>query len=106
MDQPVALVDHVKDLTLKPSVSEYDPCAGTGLFSGLYKAFPDIVFPALQKQDFDQGAGFLLVSVKPGRNDLGIVDHQTVSRLHIVQNIREMSVLDAAVLQRQMKKPG
>ena len=81
LDQTVSLFYDINDFSGQDSVSKRYFCTRLCLFSRLYQCFPDIIFPALQKQNLDLCLSSFFHTIKPCGNYLGIVDHQTVPRL-------------------------
>ena len=49
-----------------------------------------------EQEDFDFGAGFLLVAVEAGGEDLGVVEDHHVLLLEVVDDVLEDAVLDFA----------
>ena len=50
-----------------------------------------------QQEDFDLGAGLLLVAVQTGRKDLRVVEDEQVALVEIVDDILENTMLDRAL---------
>ena len=88
------------------SVSKDHLGACAHLFAWEHDAFPPIPFQVFQKQNFYRCAGFLFGSVESGRNHAGVVNHQTVSRLQLIQNIIKMQILGGAGDSIQCHQPG
>ena len=106
LDQTVSLIYNINDLTLQDTVTKSDLCTRTCFFSRLYKTLPDIIFAAFQKQDLDQRSCLFLVTIKTCRDNLGIIDHKTVSLMQVIQYIGKMTMFDTSIFQGQMHQSG
>ncbi len=76
--QPIALLHGVQDFSLQQAVPEGQPGAGAAFLAGPHQRLPDIAASALQQQQLHMGSGALPLPKEPGRDDLGVVQHQAV----------------------------
>ena len=91
-NEPVAVINHIQNCSGEKTFPKGYDSPGTAFFSGFYKCFPDIIFPALQKQDLDLCLCSLLYAVKTGGNHFCIVDDQAVSRMQFAGDLPENAV--------------
>ena len=80
---------------------------GRAFFARFYQAFPDIVFSLLFRRRISITAPVSsFVTVKSCRNNLGIIDNQSITLIQIVQYIPEMAMFNTAICHRKMHKSG
>ena len=77
-----------------------------GPFGGLAEAFPNVPLQAAKEQKLHGAAGLGSVPDKPCGNDPGVVSHQHVPGVQMVQHVREHPVCDGSVLSVVDEQPG
>ena len=106
LDKTISLFHYIKNLSYEKPVPKADLCAGFCLFPRFYQSLPDIVFLPLQKEDLNACIGAHLTAVQPRRDHPGVIDHQAVSRIQVIQHMAEIGVDDFPGLLIQMHQPG
>ena len=91
--KPVSILNHIKHLSGKLSLAEYNPVSRSCLLSRFNKHLPDIVLPALKKKYLYGSTCPLPDSHKPCRNNLSVVKHKTVSRVQVIYYILKYLML-------------
>ena len=77
-----------------------------GLAARLRQALPEAVALVPEQQHLHRALGGLPMAQQPGRQHPGVVQHQTVAGIEIVQNLIEMMVADLPGLPVQGHQPG
>ena len=80
-------------------IAEIELVADTDLARRIDQHVPQTQFAVqlAQQEDFDLGAGLLLVAVQTGRKDLRVVEDEQVALVEIVDDILEDTMLDRAL---------
>ena len=87
-------------------VRKFDFHSRKGFLPRVYQHFPHIIALWREKKHFHLAAGFPFLPVQPGRDNLGVVKYEYISRADFVQNIPEMMVLPGAGFLVQHHQPA
>ena len=105
-DDPVARFQHLVDGGGEPAVAKGDVGSLFQPAAGIDDALPAAVSQVFQKQHFHGAAGAGFLPIEPGRDDFGVIDHQTVALLEVIDDVIKMLVLHLAGLFVQHHQPG
>ena len=101
-----AVVCDVGHGTFEPSIAKGKDGARFCPFARLAEAFPEVQFLLFQQQELDDRSGLLLDPVDAGRQDPGVVQDEAVAGTQVIEDIREMTVLDLPRFRVEMQHPG
>ena len=105
LHHPVSVIQDLRHSCRQLSVSENDLITGLHLPARLAKAFPLLISQVTEQQHFHRAAGGPMAQ-QSGRQNPGVIHHQAVARLQIIQNIIKMPVAHLAALPVQHQEPG
>ena len=97
-DQAVAALHRLQHLAGHQPVAKGELDPRLCLFTGFDQRFPDVLLLLFQQQHLDVPAGVGLDAVQARRDNAGVVDHQQVAWIQIVDDVIKMMVAARAAL--------
>ena len=105
-DQLIARIQGVHNRGRQGAISKGQLRTGLGLSARLGQTFPDAVSLVLEKQNLHSPQSGHPVAQKACRQHPGVVEHQAVSGIQQLQNVRKMPVADVPGSPVQGHEPG
>ena len=97
-DQAVAALHRLQHLAGHQPVAKGELDPRLCLFAGFDQRFPDVLLLLFQQQHLDVPAGVGLDAVQARRDNAGVVDHQQVAWIQIVDDVIKVMVAARAAL--------
>ena len=97
-DQAVAALHRLQHLAGHQPIAKGELDPRLCLFTGFDQRFPDVLLLLFQQQHLDVPAGVGLDAVQARRDNAGVVDHQQVAWIQIVDDVIKMMVAARAAL--------
>ena len=97
-DQAVAALHRLQHLAGHQSVAKGELDPRLCLFTGFDQRFPDVLLLLFQQQHLDVPAGVGLDAVQARRDNAGVIDHQQVAWIQIVDDVIKVMVAARAAL--------
>ena len=86
----ISFLNYISYSSTKHSITKINPCSDFALLSRLYKAFPCGLCLPFQQKYLYSSSGILLYTHKPCRYYFSLIKYQTITLIHIFNNIIEM----------------